>query len=132
MNEQVQSILKANELFYQAMINGDYSSMEPLWSASDDVTVIHPGWPALHGREAVMDSWRRIMTGPSTRDIFCRNARCCLADKMAFVVCSECFPEGELVATNIFVLEQGEWKIIHHQGGPIQVIADDTSAEIIH
>ena len=132
MNEQTQDVLNANELFYQAMVTGDYGLMEPLWSGSDDVVVIHPGWPALHGRQAVMDSWRRILTGESTRDIFCRDARCYLADKMAFVICSECFPEGELVATNIFVMEEGNWKIIHHQGGPIQMVVDDTSAEIIH
>ena len=132
MNEQTQNVLKANELFYQAMVKGDYVSMEPLWSGTDDIVVIHPGWPALHGREAVMDSWRRILVGNSTRDIFCRNARCYLADNMAFVVCSECFPEGELVATNIFVMEGGGWKIVHHQGGPIQMLAEDASAEIIH
>ena len=124
--------MNANELFYQALANGDYASMEPLWSGSDDVVVIHPGWPALHGREAVMDSWRRILTGTSTRAIFCRDARCYLMDKMAFVVCSESFPEGELVATNIFIKEDGEWKIVHHQGGSIQMVADDTAGEILH
>ena len=119
-------------MFYDALVRGDYDTMESLWSESDDVAVVHPGWPPLHGREAVMDSWRRIMVGDSTRDIFCRDARCYLMDKTAFVVCSECFPEGELVATNIFVREDGEWKIVHHQGGPVQMLADDSAADTLH
>ena len=132
MKDQSRNVLNANESFYEAMVSGNYGSMESLWSTSDDVVVIHPGWPPLHGRSAVMDSWRRILVGDSTREIFCRNARCYLMDKTAFVVCSECFPEGELVATNIFIEEGGSWKIVHHQGGPLQMIAEDTSTETLH
>lgn len=132
MNDQSRNVLNANEAFYQALVSGDYNAMESLWATSREVAVIHPGWPALHGREAVMDSWRRIMIGESTREIFCRNARCYLMDKTAFVICSECFPEGELVATNVFVREDDGWRIVHHQGGPIQMIAEETPGEILH
>lgn len=132
MNNQSQNVLIANAEFYEALVNGDFNSMESLWATSDDVAVIHPGWPPLHGREAVMDSWRRILAGDSTREIFCRNARCYLMNETAFVVCSECFPEGELVATNIFIREDGMWRIVHHQGGPLQMITEENSGETLH
>lgn len=132
MNDQLNQVLHANESFYEALINSDYQSMELLWANESDVAVIHPGWPPLHGREAVMDSWKRILTGNSTQGMYCSNAKFYLLDKVAFVICSECFPEGELIATNIFVLEEDKWKIIHHQGGPMQLIIDDASAEKMH
>lgn len=132
MNDQLNQVLHANESFYEALINSDYQSMELLWANESDVAVIHPGWPPLHGREAVMDSWKRILAGDSTQGMYCSNAKFYLLDKVAFVICSECFPEGELIATNIFVLEKDIWKIVHHQGGPMQSIIDDASAERMH
>lgn len=132
MNDQTLNVLHANESFYEALNNSDYQSMELLWSNESDVVVIHPGWPPLHGREAVLDSWERILNGDSTRNMFCNNAKSYVMGRVAFVICSECFPEGELVATNIFILEGGEWKIVHHQGGPMQSVIVDTPAERIH
>ena len=35
----------------------------------------------------------------------------------ACVICHEVLDQGFLVATNLFVLEDGQWKIIHHQAG---------------
>ena len=34
---------------------------------------------------------------------------------MAVVICYEVFTEGTMVATNVFVREEGEWRIMHHQ-----------------
>ena len=38
---------------------------------------------------------------------------------MAFVVCEERLPGGVLVATNVFVREDGDWKICHHHAAPV-------------
>ena len=132
MSDQDRHVLEANTAFYTALINSDYQTMESLWSHKSAVAVIHPGWPPLHGREAVMDSWRRILAGPSTSAMYCSNVKSYVMDKVAFVICSECFPEGELVATNIFVHEDGMWKIVHHQGGSLQSLFDDEAPERIH
>jgi hypothetical protein len=40
-----------------------------------------------------------------------------------FVVCHEVLPEGVLVATNVFVREDGAWKVVHHQAGPVATAA---------
>jgi len=132
MAKDDQKVLKVNEAFYSALINGDYQAMESLWSHASEVAVIHPGWPPLHGREAVMDSWQRILDGGSTRGMYCANAVCYQMSDAAFVICTESFPEGELVATNIYVREDGDWKIVHHQGGPIQSMNDDEAPERVH
>jgi hypothetical protein len=39
-------------------------------------------------------------------------------DESAFVTCIERVKDNRLVATNIFVLEHGVWKMVHHQAGP--------------
>jgi hypothetical protein len=38
--------------------------------------------------------------------------------RAAFVVGTEALPAGELVFTNIFCLEAGAWRMVHHQVGP--------------
>ena len=132
MHDEERHVLKANEAFYAALINNDYQTMESLWAHASEVAVIHPGWPPLHGREAVMDSWRRILAGPAAGTMYCSNVKSYIMDQVAFVICSECFHEGELVATNIFIREAGAWKIVHHQGGPLQAIDEDGPPESIH
>jgi hypothetical protein len=37
----------------------------------------------------------------------------------AYVVCGEAVDGAELVATNLFVREDGAWKLVHHQAGPV-------------
>lgn len=50
------SVLHANETFYEAFRNCNYEVMDELWSRAREVTVVHPGWPGLMGREDVLES----------------------------------------------------------------------------
>ena len=47
----------ANEAFYVAFSTRDLEAMDALWARQAPVTCIHPGWNALTGRDAVMESW---------------------------------------------------------------------------
>lgn len=119
MTDTEKAVLAANQAFYEAFISNDYSAMEALWSIEHDVAVIHPGQPPLRGHRAVLDSWQHILAGEGINSMQCSDARAYLVDGMAFVVCLETFPEGELVATNIFALEGKDWKMVHHHSGPV-------------
>ena len=33
----------------------------------------------------------------------------------AFVLCTECIDATRIIASNLFVLEDGEWRMTHHQ-----------------
>ena len=68
-------VLAANAAFYEAFRARDVALLEELWATAHPVAVIHPGWPALYGREEVLDSWRRILEGPAPPDISCTDAR---------------------------------------------------------
>lgn len=80
--------------------------------------MIHPGSAALHGQETVVMSWELIFENSGPHDIKCINERVYLIGESAYVVCSEVFPDGQLMATNIFVIEEGQWRMVHHQAGP--------------
>ena len=111
------AVLFANESFYLTFTNRDADAMDSIWSARDMVTCIHPGWPPLRGRNPVVQSWRDILDNPSAPEVTCQDARAYVNGSMAYVLCTEILAGGQLAATNIFVIEDGAWKMIHHQAG---------------
>ena len=117
-NKTLKQILEVNRAFYDAFATGDFLTVKQTWSRSNQISVIHPGSVALHGYEAVMASWELILESSGSHDIKCINERVYLTGESAHVVCNEVFPEGQLVATNIFVIENGLWRMVHHQAGP--------------
>lgn len=116
MSEQI-AVLFANEAFYVAFATRDYPAMDALWSGRERVSCIHPGWNALAGRDTVMESWRAILANPGAPQIGCRDAIAHVLGDTAYVVCYEAIDGGFLVATNVFVREDGGWKMVHHQAG---------------
>lgn len=117
-------LLSANEAFYQAFASRDIEAMDELWAGSVPVACIHPGWPPLHGREDVMFSWRSILLGDSAPEISCSEARAALLGSAGYVTCVERIGDDALVATNVFVLEDGIWQLAHHQAGPLGALED--------
>ncbi len=121
-------VLSANAAFYAAFRGEDLGAMEALWARRAPVACIHPGWPALVGRDRVMASWQAIFLGGAPQ-IRCASARAHLLGDVAFVICGELLPEGQLVATNVFVREDGDWRIVHHQAAPVTAPAGDDEDE---
>jgi len=118
-NRTLKEVLKANAAFYEAFAAGDFLAVKRLWSGRSNISVIHPGSIAQHGQEAVMMSWELIFAKSGVHEIECINEEAYLTGESAYVVCSEVFPEGQLIATNIFVFEDNEWRMIHHQAGSV-------------
>ncbi|MGF1641497.1 MAG: nuclear transport factor 2 family protein [Rhodospirillales bacterium] len=116
MTEQA-AVLFANDTFYVAFATCDYPAMEEAWSRRWSVSCIHPGWNALAGREPVMESWRAILSSPKAPRIGCRGAVAHVLGDSAYVICYEVVDGNFLVATNVFVREDGGWKMVHHQAG---------------
>ncbi|MFO7566301.1 MAG: nuclear transport factor 2 family protein [Enhygromyxa sp.] len=110
-------LLRANRDFYRAFASGDYVAMDRLWSEQADSTCVHPGWEIIRGRERVMASWRGVLRRPLP--VRSRDELVTVLGEVGVVVCVEVLPEGELAASNVFVLEQGRWRMLHHQAGLI-------------
>ena len=118
MDSPEEALLSANAAFYDAFNKRDIARMASLWAEDAPVACVHPGWPALIGREEVMKSWRGILMNPRAPRVRWADASAHLYGAAAFVVCTELVDDDALIATNFFCLEQGEWKLVHHHAGP--------------
>ena len=113
------AVLAANLEFYRAFTARDLVAMEALWARVAPVACIHPGWPALADRDAVIESWRGILANPGAPRIACYDERVMVYGEVALVVCEEELDGATLIASNLFVREDGAWRIAHHQAGQL-------------
>lgn len=111
------AVLAANREFYRAFATRDLAAMDAIWARRAPVACIHPGWPVLADRDAVMQSWRGILANPDAPRIACRGEYVLHYGETALVLCEEILSGGTLVASNLFVREDGAWRIAHHQAG---------------
>jgi hypothetical protein len=117
------AILQSNEAFYRAFSRGDYPAMNELWAKRAPVACLHPGSRLLSGRDAVMSSFRAILAAAPAWKMVSRNAVVNVLGGAAYVTCLEANGDqpAHLAATNIFVLEDGSWRMVHHHAGPLSV-----------
>jgi ketosteroid isomerase-like protein len=113
------AVLAANLQFYHAFTTHDIDAMDRLWAHHAPVVCVHPGWPPLAERAAVMESWRGILSSPDAPRIACYDERVFVYGDTALVVCEEELEGGTLIASNWFVREGGGWRIVHHQAGQL-------------
>ena len=113
------ALLAANEAFYEAFDSGDAEAMAALWAEDCPVACVHPGSAPIHGREAVLTSWRDILSASTRPAIQCLQPEPLLLDRAGIVVCVEALAGGRLIASNMFVVEGGFWRMVHHQAGPL-------------
>jgi ketosteroid isomerase-like protein len=119
-----EAVLFANDRFYMAFSTRDMDAMEDLWSRGP-VLCVHPGWQPLHGREDVLASWRGILGEGRAPDVTCHIPRATVLGDSAIVVCIEDVGGAYLCATNVFVREDGEWRMSHHHAGPVNMNPED-------
>ena len=112
-------VLEANDAFYRAFAERDVSAMRELWARESPVACTHPAWPALIGRDLVLRSWRGILENPDAPSIEHRNAVVHRSGDSAIVLCREIVNGSPLEVTNVFVLEDGNWRLAHHHASGI-------------
>jgi ketosteroid isomerase-like protein len=118
-DDDTAAVIAANQSFYRAFAGRDLPAMTALWAEGAPVACVHPGWPALVGREAVLESWRRILGNPAAPEVACRAEQVIMMDGIAVVLCEELIPGIRLTATNLFVSESGRWRMVHHHSSPM-------------
>ncbi len=112
------TVKSANQELYRAFREQDMGAMTALWAREHMVACIHPGWHVLTGRNHVLTSWRAILENEDSPDVTARDEQVHINGDTAFVICTERVDRTELVATNIFVRENNEWLLVHHQAAP--------------
>lgn len=115
-------VLDANRAFYEAFRNGDMQRMDQMWSYDEQVSVYHPGWSGIVGRADVLASWRQVMVHSVPPDIYPSDVCIILSgEHKATVFCVESIGDAAIFASNIFVLEDDVWRIMHHQATPLPI-----------
>jgi ketosteroid isomerase-like protein len=117
-------VLAANESFYLAFARRESSAMEAVWAEACPVVCIHPGWPPIRGREEILASWRRIFEHDDAPAIRCEAPSVAVFHDAATVICRERIGNTVLVATNVFVREEGRWRMAHHHASALARIPE--------
>ena len=84
-------------------------------------------------RAAVMRSWLAMLD--QAPEIACSRAEVSVVRGVAFVTCLEHIGQATLMATNVFIWEEGEWRLVHHHAGPLSEAhepADPVSGGHLH
>ena len=112
------ALLAANAAYYQAFAARDLAAMNDLW-AQEGVSCVHPGWPALIGRMAVLASYRDIFRNSQQEAVTARDEKVLIDGEGGRIFCVEEVGGGLLLATNWFRLIDGAWRLLHHQASPL-------------
>jgi hypothetical protein len=107
-----------NAAFYSAFNARDIDAMDAVWARTKHVSCAHPGKTAIIGRAAVMQSWREILEVPAATPVMERPRLVRVTDDVTMVLCLERLGRICYTATNVFVLEDDEWRMAHHHAGP--------------
>ncbi len=126
MND-VEELLAANAEYYRAFNSRDFAAMSRIW-ADKDVSCIHPGWPALMGRDAVTASYRGILANPLHEPLECSDALAIVSGREGRVICIETIDGMALAVTNWFTREGQAWRMIHHQASAIATPLQERAA----
>lgn len=142
MTSEQLTVAEANDAFYRALSDGDMQAMSEIWFPADWSECVHPGWTALHGWEAIRDSWRLILESGSRVQVTAADARVRLLGDVAWVSCAERITttEGDQIHTsvaqafNLFVRHDGRWRLVAHHAGAVPFVtpAPPASGELVN
>ncbi|MEM1060043.1 MAG: nuclear transport factor 2 family protein [Verrucomicrobiota bacterium] len=135
--EAKQAVLKANDGFYAAlnqMFTGDAAPMLAVWSHAADVTYLSPDGRYLTGWDAVKADWEMQAKLKLGGEIKPRDVRALVGRELAVV---QNWEEGgntnaggravevKIRATNVYRLEDGQWKMVSHHADPLPFLQKD-------
>jgi ketosteroid isomerase-like protein len=124
----VDDVQAANAALYTAFESGDVDLMEAVWDVEEPeaVVCVHPGWPMLRGRTAVLRSWSAVMANTDYIQFFLTDVQVAVAGPTAVVTCTENVltsadvgDNAAVVATNVFVRRADGWRLQVHHGSPV-------------
>lgn len=91
--------------------------MDELWSRERPLVCVHPGWALLTSRKEIMDSWRRILGNPDQPGMDFYDAQPQQHGSVTLVTCYEELPGGICLATNGFIEEDEQLRMVLHHSG---------------
>ncbi len=125
-SEPERELREANERFYRAFESLKLESMDEVWSRSEAVACIHPGWRMLRGWTRIRASWEEIFRHTGFIQFIITDVTSGTAGDAGWVNCVENIvtvpgdaPNYATVhATNLFRREDGAWRMLVHHASP--------------
>lgn len=115
---------EAEDAFYTAFEAGDVEAMMAVWADDEGIECIHPMGARHRGPAAVRDGWRRVFEGSG--------AMACRVSEPVYrmvgslsvhtvhenITVAAMAEQGEsvVVATNVYRLTAGGWRMVLHHG----------------
>ena len=122
-DEERDAVLAANRAFYKAFNDRDAAAMDQIWAPTGSLICLHPGQAALYERAEIMASWRSIMKHPEAPRVRCTEEWVVGRPGLALVICREVLPNGQLMASNLYVRLADGWHMTSHHSGPVPPVA---------
>jgi len=119
-------LINANNRLYDglnAMFAGNVEPLNNLWSRSDSITYMGPFGGRLKGWSDVNEEFTNVAAMKLGGKISCNDVYAFVGTNLGYVSCVEegenMGPDGKPVsvshrATNIFHIENGTWRLVHH------------------
>jgi ketosteroid isomerase-like protein len=122
-----ETVLAANQAFYDAFSNKELASMNLLWWQGSTSLCVHPGGRVLRGWETIRASWESIFRNTDSIEIDLEIIKVEIDQAVAYVVVREIVLQSsrgqklkaQSMATNIFQKMAQKWYLVHHHGSPI-------------
>ena len=126
INDRELEITKANTQFYNALnilFTGNSDAILNAWSHSADISQLGPWGEIKVGWDSIKAEFIKVGSMKIGGNIESKNLIVGVGSDMAYTVCDEVGENKDSTgqsffvshrATNIFRLEQGEWKLVHH------------------
>ena len=129
-----QQILEATKQFYvalNAVLTGDLDPISTIWSHRPDVSDLSSSGGRDMGWNEIYERYQSIVRMQVGGKIVPQDIVVVADGEMGYSICTEAgeskTPSGNMKtytkrATNIFRLEAGKWKLIHHHSDPVQIL----------
>jgi len=115
---------QAEMAFYRAFEANDLAAMMAVWDDAEDIVCIHPMGPALTGRNAVIDSWREILSGGVAMRFSLEKVQTYVGNNLSIHLLNEHIDIASgnrvapMAATNIYRLSAHGWRLVSHHASP--------------
>jgi ketosteroid isomerase-like protein len=130
MGSDLEEFLEQYHRTVEAVVNGDSSPQERLWSRRDDVTLANPLGPPARGWTEVSNALRHAVSQLSGGEVLgSERISGYSGDELAYILEIERFrvrvggasepAPSSLRVTTIFIREEDGWKILHRHADPI-------------
>ena len=122
-------LLGANNSFYESLEKFDITAMKALWYRGEGVRCIHPGWEAISGYEAVIESWDQVFKNTGWMRVTPTDVSTWRLGELGLVYCAENITAKHdddvgvavTMATNVFRQTEQGWRMILHHASPAPV-----------